>query len=316
MIALLIALAVTRPFVDDAGRSVELPEHPARVLAAGPPAAVWLYALAPEALLGWTRALGAEELEYIAEPYRKLPVLGRMTGRHGTASPETWINAKPDLIIDVGTVDATYRDLADRMQAQMGVPYVLLGGNLAGSAATFRRLGEVLNRKPQAEELAKYVDGLLATAKAAQSGPRPRMFHARGPTGLQTALSGSIFAESLTLAGAENAAPAGGTDAIVTLSFEAIAKSAPAVIVTQTKEFAERAAVDPLWQTLHARFLLAPGVPFGWIDSPPSVNRVLGVVWLTDKLYPGRMKADIAATVKEFYARIYHVQIDPARLLK
>ncbi|MBC7792371.1 MAG: iron ABC transporter substrate-binding protein, partial [Clostridia bacterium] len=170
--------------------------------------------------------------------------------------------------------------------------------------------------KRQAEELAQYVEGLLATAKDAQSGPRPRTFHARGPTGLQTALSGSIFAESLTLAGAENAAPTGATDSIVTLSFEAIAKSAPAVVVTQSKEFAEYAAADPAWRTLHARLLLAPGAPFGWIDSPPSINRVLGVVWLTDKLYPGKIKLDMAATVKEFYARIYHVQIDPARLLR
>jgi iron complex transport system substrate-binding protein len=316
LIALLLTLALSRPFVDDSGRKVELPDHPTRVLAAGPPAQVWVYALAPEALLGWTRALEADELALIAEPYRKLPVLGRMTGRHGTASPETWVNAKPDLIVDIGTVDATYRDLADRMQAQMGIPYVLLGGSLADSGTTFRKLGKVLGREAQAEELAIYVDGLLASAKAAQSGPKPRTYHARGPAGLQTALAGSIFAEFLTLAGAENVAPAGGTDAIVTQSLEAVAKSAPAVIVTQNAEFTKQYAANPVWQSLHARFLVAPSAPFGWLDSPPSVNRVLGVVWLTDKLYPGRVKLDMSATIKEFYARLYHVQVDPGRFTK
>jgi iron complex transport system substrate-binding protein len=25
---------------------------------------------------------------------------------------------------------------------------------------------------------------------------------------------------------------------------------------------------------------LAPGLPFGWVDFPPSVNRLLGLIWL------------------------------------
>lgn len=316
MIALLLALTLTRPFVDDAGRTVQVPERAMRIVVAGPPAQAWVYALAPEALLGWTKPFEADELAYIAEPYRKLPVLGRMTGRHGTASPEHWVNAKPDLIVDVGTVDATYRDLADRMQSQMGVPYVLLGGRLVDSGKTMRRLGKALGRDKEAEELATYIEGLLATAKAAQDGTKPRVYQARGPTGLQTALYGSIFGEVLELAGAANVAPPGATDSIITVSFETLLKSAPAVIVCQNDEFAAQYAREPSWKALKARLLVAPHVPFGWLDSPPAVNRVLGVVWLTEKLYPGRMKLDMNAVIKEFYARMFHIQIDPTRLLR
>jgi len=28
------------------------------------------------------------------------------------------------------------------------------------------------------------------------------------------------------------------------------------------------------------RLVQAPGLPFGWVDSPPSVNRLLGLMWL------------------------------------
>jgi iron complex transport system substrate-binding protein len=40
---------------DSAGRSIALPARIERVFAAGPPASILVYALAPERLLGWTR---------------------------------------------------------------------------------------------------------------------------------------------------------------------------------------------------------------------------------------------------------------------
>ena len=41
---------------DAAGRRVTIPDEVGRVFAAGPPAAVVLFTLAPDKLLGWTRA--------------------------------------------------------------------------------------------------------------------------------------------------------------------------------------------------------------------------------------------------------------------
>ena len=34
------------------------------------------------------------------------------------------------------------------------------------------------------------------------------------------------------------------------------------------------------------RIYVPPDVPFGWFDSPPSRNRLLGVQWLARILYP------------------------------
>ena len=44
-----------RTVVDSAGRRVEIPQRLSRVLAAGPPASVLLYTLAPEKMIGWVR---------------------------------------------------------------------------------------------------------------------------------------------------------------------------------------------------------------------------------------------------------------------
>ncbi len=53
--------AAAGTFVDSAGRRVEVPDKVSRVYTAGGPASVLLYVLAPDRLLGWTRALTPAE---------------------------------------------------------------------------------------------------------------------------------------------------------------------------------------------------------------------------------------------------------------
>ncbi|HEY7689277.1 MAG TPA: hypothetical protein VH835_11310, partial [Dongiaceae bacterium] len=119
----------TRTFTDAAGREVVVPAKIDRVFAAGPPAAILVYTLAPDKLLGWSREVRPAEREYMPEKYADLPVLGRLTGKGNTANIETVVAARPDIILDVGDVDPTYVSLAERTQEQTGIPYVLLDGS-------------------------------------------------------------------------------------------------------------------------------------------------------------------------------------------
>ena len=49
-------------------------------------------------------------------------------------------------------------------------------------------------------------------------------------------------------------------------------------------------ASDPAWAGMAAvaanRIYLSPGLPFGWIDRPPSLNRLIGLRWASARLYP------------------------------
>jgi len=89
-----------RVFVDSAGRRVELPERVDRIYAAGPPASILVYAIAPDKLIGWTSAWREAERPFIARRYADLPTLGRLTGRGNTANVEVVLQAKPDFIVD------------------------------------------------------------------------------------------------------------------------------------------------------------------------------------------------------------------------
>ena len=88
--------AQPRRSTDSAGRSVAVPARVQRVFPSGPPAAIWLYTLAPETLLGWPRANRPEELEFLLPGVGNRPELGRLTGRGNTANLETVVALKPD----------------------------------------------------------------------------------------------------------------------------------------------------------------------------------------------------------------------------
>ena len=74
------------------------------------------------------RRFAPAERPFVPERYADLPTLGRLTGRGNTANVEVVLAARPDVIIDYGSVNATFASLADRVQAQTGMPYLLLDG--------------------------------------------------------------------------------------------------------------------------------------------------------------------------------------------
>src|SRR5262249_27435222 len=83
---------------DAAGRRGAIPDRVTRVFPAGPPAAILLYTLAPELLLGWTRANRAEECALLLPDICARPEVGRLTGRGNSANLESVLALKPDLI--------------------------------------------------------------------------------------------------------------------------------------------------------------------------------------------------------------------------
>lgn len=313
------ASAEQHSYIDATGRDIAVPADPARVFAAGPPAAVLLYTLKPQAMIGWVRAPKQADLPYLRPEAVSLPELGRLTGKGDTLNLEVLLAAKSDLIVDYGTVSGTYRDLATRVQDQAGVPYVLIDGSFAHMAQGIRDMGQVLAVPARAEELAGYaeatlaeIDALLATVPEDR---RPRVYLARGAEGLETAAKGSINAEIIERVGGRNVAEVE-TRGLATVSPEQVQAWAPEVIITIDRDFAEKVKNLPEWQGIPAvrdgRVYLAPATPFGLIDAPPSVNRLIGLKWLAHKLYPEQAKGDLAAEVAEFYKLFYGVDPDAA----
>src|SRR6516165_9551411 len=103
---------------DSSGRSLPVPAPVARVFPAGPPAAILLHTLAPDLLLGWPRANTPQECAFMLADICARPEVGRITGRGNTASLESVLALRPDLIVDVGATAETFVSLAARVQEQ------------------------------------------------------------------------------------------------------------------------------------------------------------------------------------------------------
>lgn len=316
-----LAAGAARDFVDDAGRRVVLPEKVERVYAAGPPASVLVFALAPDKLLGWTRAFRANEKEWVPARYANLPELGRLTGRGNTANVEVVLKAKPDLIVDIGSTAATFASLADRVQQQTGIPYVLLDGRLETTPQQIEKLAAVLGTPARGKELAEYwrskVAPLQAKIAAIPPDKRPAVYYARGPQGLVTGLAGSINVEMIEFLGARNVAGAerGG---LAQIGFEQVVLWDPPVIVTNDPNFMREVWRMPVWQSVTAvrrkRVYLSPHLPFGWFDYPPGANRLIGLLWLAEILYPAEFRHDYRREIAEFYRRFYHQEPTAAQI--
>jgi iron complex transport system substrate-binding protein len=92
----------------------------------------------------------------------------------------------------------------------------------------------------------------------------------------------------------------------------------PDTIVTWDPVFYDRVWTDPLWADIEAvrrrRVYLSPTAPFGWIDRPPSVNRMIGLKWLAGLFYPDRWEADLPEEARDFYSLWYGVHLSEAEL--
>ncbi len=303
-----------REIVDAAGRKVRVPARSARVFASGPPASILVFAVAPDALLGWTTPFRPAERPFVPAKYADLPVTGRLTGRGNTANVELVIASRPDVIVDYGAVNDTYASLADRVQQQTGIPYLLLDGAFDGIAGAIRTVGALTGEEANAEALARYasdtVDDVTKRVATVPASKRPRLYYGRGPRGLDTGLAGSINMEVIDRLGATNVAASMGRGGLVQVSLEQVLGWDPEVIVTTDPTFFASVRRDPLWAPVAAvkarRIHLAPAEPFGWIDFPPSINRLVGLKWLGRILYPDAFPDDLRAHVRDYYARFYH----------
>jgi iron complex transport system substrate-binding protein len=289
------------------------------VFAAGPPAAALVYVLAPDRLLGWPNRLDAGGSDWLPPSAARLPVLGRLAGRGSTVSFESLVGLQPDLVLDVGTVDATHASTIERVRQQTGLRCELLDGRLADTPALLRKAGRLLGVEDRAEMLATEAERILADvagARGALSGTR--VYLARGADGLETGLAGSINTEIVEWVGARNVAAEAGTGGLTRVSLEQVLAWNPAVLLTQESAFARTVRADPLWQGIDAvrsgRILCAPTAPFGWLDSPPGVNRLIGALWLSRRLRPSPGADDLAVRVRSFYDLFYGIVLSEARL--
>jgi iron complex transport system substrate-binding protein len=308
----------TRGFTDSCGRSVTLPAKIERVAPSGSVAQMMLLTIAPELLVGLSNMPDADRLEYLPQGVDSLPVFGQFYGGKSNLNMESLMAADPQIIIDLGERKKSVEEDMDSVQEQTGIPTVFIQADLDSFADAYRTLGDLLGRPEKAEKIASYIEDTIAYAaeKRALIAPEDRItvMYAVGEDGLNCNARGSAQADVIELIGAENAivvpenelsSKNGGN----TINMEQLYNFAPDCIIFNSDGAYDAVAGDRSWQELEAvkegRYYEIPSLPYNWMSNPPSVNRILGIWWLGNLLYPGIYDYDICDKVAEFYSLFY-----------
>ena len=303
VLLLLPSAARAAELVDATGRHVALPAHVAHVLPAGPPAAVLLEALAPDLMIGWPNKPSPAAAKWLPSAVAGLPAAPSVDADQ----PDLLKAAKPDLIIDYGDVDQRYTARAEQVQERTGIATVLLDGALERTPAVLRALGAALDRSARAEELARLAEQVLASNAATL--PHRTVVYARSPDGLTVVAPGALATEVFPVVHWQVLAPAGKGHFRHT-TVQEIAALDPDMLVFASPAMRETVAASSEWRALRAvrehHALIAPNLPFGWIEHPASLNRLLGVAWLRGE--------NPVALARKLYPAVYGRPPDPTQL--
>lgn len=311
-----------REIIDDANRKVKIKKDIQKVFSTSPLGTIAIYTLDPNKLAGWNNELSQKEKEYILPKYHDLPVLGGWFGKN-TGNIEEILKVAPDIVISMGTISETDISLADRIQEQLNIPVILIEGEMTSLDKAYIFLGELLGDKKRAKELANYckttVEDVQCRAQEIPKENKLRVYYAEGPKGLETDPEGSIHTRVLEMVGGINVAKVKdkGGSGRSNVSMEQLLAWDPDVIIAWDESqggYYEGILRDPAWADIKAvkngQVYTIPNKPFDWFDRPPSVNRILGLKWLSNLLYPEYFPWDIRKEVKDFYKIFYHYDLN------
>lgn len=320
------AASETHVVTDMIGRRVEIPKKISKAYSTGQPGVVALYTINPDMLLGWCIKPAKEEADYIDSKYLGLPVLGLMQGSNDTANREEIMLRSPDIIIMMTYINDSTATDADELQERMGIPVVFLDCALNKIPDAYRFLGDVLDQSERTEILASYSEDVLKNAEeiAKNMGDKERIsvYYAQGSKGLQTAPKGSSHSEVIDLVGGENVVVlSADADVRLTVNMEQILSWNPDVIIASYNMSNGTVKGNDnilsiigngheAWSLVSAvqnnMFFSTPCYPYNWLDLPPSVNRIIGVLWMGNLLYPDDFDLDIKEETREFYKLFYN----------
>lgn len=320
--------AETREITDMAGRKVTVPtaENIESVFSAGPVAAIFLYMVAPDKLLGWNYELNDVEKSIILDKYQDLSNFGM----GDAVNYEAVIAANPTIAINSGKINDAMVSDCDALSESLGIPVVAVDNELNNSVEAFRFMGELLGVEDHAEELAQYAEQVFTDINALSDIPEEKkvsVYFGNGEDSLETAPRGSQHAQILDAINAVNVADLElGDGSRVQISAEQLLAWDPDVIVVNGEPKADKsgssAAEDilsnPDYASLKAvqdqKVYGTPNAPFSWVDRPAGPNRLIGMRWFSALIYPEYIKCDINEEIHKFFDLFYHVDLSDEQL--
>ena len=303
-------------FTDDLGRNISIPENITRIAVTGPLTQIYILPIASDMMVGYANEFSINAQKYIPDTFLNLPALGQLYGGKGTMDLEALLAAAPEVIIDVGEEKANMAEDLDGLSEQTGIPFVHINATVETAPDAYRKLGELLSREEKGEQLAAYLEEILTRTYAImdevdKNNERKTLLYCLGDKGTNVLAEKSFHAETLNIvsdnaAKIEDVTPSGDGNEV---DLEQIILWNPDVIIFAPESVYSSVENEKTWQMLDAiksgEYYETPFGPYGWLQSPPAVQRYLGLMWLTSILYPDYCNFALKDEVIEYYKLFY-----------
>lgn len=315
------------PFTDSLGREFDLPDNLDRIVPSGNLAQLVLYSVAPERIVGWSSQLSGSAKEYFVQDVVNLPVFGTFYGKKANLNKEALMSAAPDVVIDMGEIKGTKEEMTkelDDLQRDVMIPVIFIEAYLDNTPEVFRTLGTLLDEEEKCEELALFAEDALKMAENARKNITDpvTVYYSSSEDGLDAIAEGNFHGEVIEKVGAKNVVPSSFGSSSNKVSIEQLFIWDPEVIILTSPEAYDEVTTSRTWRHLSAvkndRVYLMPSEPYPFIDNPPATNRVIGIYWLGNLLYPELYPIDVVDKTIEFYSLYYNHELsreDAERIL-
>lgn len=307
-----------RVFIDSCGREVLVDKEITKVALSGTLAQIVVFALAPEKMVGLVSEWDSMAEEYLATEYYQMPVIGQLYGGKGEINLEELLAVAPQLVIDIGEAKDGMAEDLDALQQQTGIPFVHIDAYLENTAEMFRIVGDILGVEAQAEKLANYWTthfDMVNTILDEVEDRKVDLLYIAGDEGLNVVANGAYHSEvidmfSNNVAIVENPSAKGTGNEV---DMEQLLMWNPQYLIFDSESIYDEVADRSEWQNMDAvksgHYYEVPAGPYSWMGFPPSVQRILGMMWMEQLLYPEYCDFDLKEAVKEYYSLFYHCEL-------
>ena len=290
------------------GRVVVIPDQITRVVPYDNKTNVLLFPIVGDLMVAKARAMASPDLKYISKDFLRLREID-------TKNTEEMMKLKPDLIV-VGAFISKGENLSSYLafSEKTGIPMVFADLELTSLDKTYQFLGQLFNRPEKAAVLSGFIDSVYLDVEncktnAAVTGSA---YLANDPDGLRTTPVTSSHAQLFEFMGISNVAKTGlDAKGFANVSIEQVILWNPNYIFCMGKGASSpyrNVLKSALWRNITAvknrQVFYVPSEPYLWFDMPPSVNRILGLIWF-QKIFYGRSPEQTRQTITEFYQLFY-----------
>jgi iron complex transport system substrate-binding protein len=310
----------TKIFVDSLGREIDVPLNIERVAPSGNLSQQIIYSLVPDKMVGWGTRPTKEMQKYFKLDVVNKPVYGAFYGKKANLNMEALLVADPQVVIDIGEIKGSKEEMIkdlDDLQAKLNIPVVFVSSYLDDLGSTYRDLGVLLNEEEKAQEQALYCDNTIKDVNeisaTIRENQKVNIYYGIYKDGLTSFPKGSFHTQVFPLLSINNMVE--GTGKWIKVSPEQLLIWNPEYILLSIEGGYESFLADDspfldLKAIKENNLFVIPEGPFSWIDSPPAMNRILGLKWLANLIYPEKYDIDIKKEAKIFYKLFYNYDLD------